>query len=170
MNTETKKYSKGDILREINTEREKLENILAQFSDEQLVVGKVIGEWSVKDIISHITAWEQRFVKWKEIIVQGKEPDDYPVTWEEVHARNEESYEVDKIKPLAQTKKEFTESFLQVIASVESIPAEMLEDLEYFEWRKEPFWVMVASNTFWHYREHQEDIKKALENFNKNAS
>ncbi len=169
MNTESKKYSKGDILKEIYTKREKLENILAQFSDEQMVAGGVIGEWSIKDTISHITAWEQRFVIWKEIVVQGKEPDDFPVTWEAVHAMNAESYVVDKMKPLSQVKKEFAESFPQVTASVEDIPAEMLEDLEYFEWRKEPFWVMVAANTFWHYREHMEDLKKALENF-KNAS
>jgi len=39
----------------IKSEREKLEKHLENFTDEQLVTFNVIGEWSIKDIMAHIT-------------------------------------------------------------------------------------------------------------------
>ena len=95
----------------------------------------------------------------------GVEPDDFPTTWDEVHAMNAEAYEDDKKKPLAQVKEEFSRSYPEAFEMVKSIPAEMLDDPDYFEWRKTPFWVMAAANTFWHYKEHHEDLEKALERF-----
>jgi len=165
MCSDEKKYSKSEILEKIHAERKIFEKSLSVFTDEQLILGGVIGEWSIKDILAHITAWEQRLLKWVKISIVGKEPEDFPDTMEEVNAMNVASYAVDKKKPLSLVKKEFAESFPQAVQSVESISEDMLADPEYFKWRKTPFWVMVAANTWWHYKEHQEDIQKAIEKF-----
>jgi hypothetical protein len=165
MNTEIKKYSKSEILENINSERELLETILAKFTDEQLVTKGIIGEWSIKDILAHITAWEQRLIGWAKIGISGKEPEDFPTNMDEVNAMNVESSSIDKKKTLSVVMQEFSESFPETVKAVEAIPPEMLEDLDYFKWRKAPFWVIVAADTWWHYKEHQEDLEKALESF-----
>ncbi|MCK5344837.1 MAG: ClbS/DfsB family four-helix bundle protein, partial [Candidatus Heimdallarchaeota archaeon] len=113
---------------------------------------------------------EQRLIGWAKIGISGNEPDDFPTNMDEVNAMNEESSLIDKKKPLSVVMQEFSESFPETVKAVEAIPPEMLEDLEYFEWRKAPFWVIVAADTWWHYKEHQEDLHKSLEEFKNNDS
>jgi hypothetical protein len=35
----------------------------------------VTGDWSIKDIVAHLTAWEERLVAWLEAIAHGTSPE-----------------------------------------------------------------------------------------------
>lgn len=54
---------------------------------------------------------------------------------------------------------DFQDSYQQSLKAVEALSEEDLTDPNRFDWREgEPLWVMVAANTFWHYKEHGESI------------
>ena len=156
-----KKFSKLEILEKIKTGRGQFENNLIKFSDEQWVVVGEIGEWSIKDLVSHIVAWEQRLLVWaKEGVETGLEPEDYPESWDDLHRMNDESFKLDRNKTLSIVKSEFKKSGQQIVDFLESIPSELIEDLEKLNWKKTPLWMMIAAITWKHYQEHLEDLEK----------
>jgi len=69
--------SVGELMR---AEHALLEALLANFSDEEIVQPGRFGEWSVKDMLAHITFWEQRLIAYvngaKESLVQPDEDEE----------------------------------------------------------------------------------------------
>jgi hypothetical protein len=51
----------------------------------------------------------------------------------------------------------------EVIAALGRMPEADLFDGSRFAWRQgDPIWHMIAANTWWHYREHREQIRSWL--------
>src|SRR6185437_2870434 len=46
-------------------------------SDAQLMEPGVMGEWSVKDILAHVTTWEEEALKYLPLILNGGRPPRY---------------------------------------------------------------------------------------------
>lgn len=44
----------------------------AGLNPEHMIVAQAIGEWSVKDVLAHVTTWEQEALKYLPIILQGQ--------------------------------------------------------------------------------------------------
>ncbi len=53
----------------------------AGFSDSQLTESGVTGHWSVKDIIAHVTWWEEEALKHLPLIIKGRRPPRYSVQY-----------------------------------------------------------------------------------------
>ena len=51
-----KQTSKLQLLKDIQTERRRLEQSLSTWSDEELIRPGIVGEWSVKDLLAHLVA------------------------------------------------------------------------------------------------------------------
>jgi len=51
--------NKTDLLAAIDQERGALETFLETLTPEQMVATRVVGEWSVKDVLAHLIEWEQ---------------------------------------------------------------------------------------------------------------
>jgi uncharacterized protein (TIGR03083 family) len=47
-----------DAVAQLRRSRERLDAEVAQFSDDELLRKGLIGEWSVKDLMAHIAAWD----------------------------------------------------------------------------------------------------------------
>lgn len=58
MSEQITQMSKAEILEKMQGERTRLEAVLAQLSPAQMVLPGVEVDWSVKDILAHIVAWE----------------------------------------------------------------------------------------------------------------
>jgi hypothetical protein len=52
-----------------------LQSEIAQLSVEQLLTPGVIDEWTLKDALAHISAWERLFIGWIEAMMGGEWPD-----------------------------------------------------------------------------------------------
>jgi len=160
------KMSKVKLLHEIQEERQRLENTLAKVSEEQMLVPGVIDEWTVKDVLAHITVWEQRMVSWMAGAVRGEVVQMLPpgMTWDDLDEWNEQTYQQQRDRSLEKVLSDFELSYPQALKAVQDISEQELIDPDCFEWREgEPLWVMVAANTFWHYKEHDESIRAWLE-------
>lgn len=75
--------SKPKLLEQLQFERERLEKTLTMINEQQMVVSGVMEEWTVKDVLAHITVWEQRMVRWLEQTVRDEVPEMLPpgMTW-----------------------------------------------------------------------------------------
>lgn len=123
----------------------RLEALLAGIPDEQFVRPGTLGEWSVKDMLAHITFWEQRLLAYtngaKESLVQPEEDEQMAID-----RINAGAFTANRDRPLAEVRADFARSYQQVLALAESLSADDLAD--------EVFYNLFAGDTFEHYREH----------------
>lgn len=135
----------------MRAEHARLEALLANFSDEELVQPGRFGEWSVKDMLAHITFWEQRLIAYvngaKESLVQPDEDEQAAID-----RINAEALATNRARPLAEVRAAFEESYRQTLALAESLSVEDLAD--------EVLYNLLAGDTFEHYREHIEMLEK----------
>ncbi|MEW6718284.1 MAG: ClbS/DfsB family four-helix bundle protein [Chloroflexota bacterium] len=158
--------SKAEMLDRIRSERTLLEELLTRMVREQMTQVGVEGDWSVKDILAHISTWERCMVGWIEEALRNEIPE-IPKTWEEVHQINARIYTENKDNPLDEVLEEFGLSHQAAWGVVESTPEECLVDPQRFDWRNGvSLWKVVAANTWWHYAMHRESIEKWLEGLN----
>ena len=162
--------SKKKILELIESEQEALEKTLEGLSPQQMTQPGVESDWSVKDILAHITDWERRMVGWVEESLRGEVPERPApgMTWEDLDRLNEQTYLANKDRPLDEVLADFHSSYQQALTTVEALTEEDLIDPQRFEWRDgDPMWHMVAANTWWHYKEHHETINNWLKEENR---
>lgn len=157
--------TKAKIMNLIQSERESLERVLAGLSEEQMTQPGVESSWSVKDIMAHITDWEQRMVGWIEDSLRGEVPQRPApgMTWDDLDRLNEQIYLLNRDRDLRDVLADFHRSYEGALVTVEALTEEDLIDPQRFAWREgTPLWHMVAGNTWEHYQEHREPIEKWL--------
>lgn len=160
------KMTRTRLLEEIQTEHQRLEESLALVSKEQMLLPGVIEDWTVKDLLAHITVWEQRMIRWLGAAMRGGVPQMLPdgMTWDDLDEWNEQTYQEHVDRSLEDVLTEFELSYPQALEAAREVPERDLIDPHRFEWREgEPLWVMVAANTSWHYTEHEQSIRAWLE-------
>src|SRR5437899_11422169 len=60
----------------------------AGLSDADLLEPGVTGAWSVRDIIAHVTTWEEEALRHLPLVLMGKRPPRYSVTHSGIDAFN----------------------------------------------------------------------------------
>jgi uncharacterized protein (TIGR03083 family) len=135
----------------MQAEHGRLEALLADISDEEFVQPGRFGEWSAKDMLAHITFWEQRLIAYtngaKESLVQPGENEQAAVD-----RINAAVLDANRDRPLAEVRTAFERSYQQVLALAESLRADDLADEELYG--------LFAGDTFEHYREHSEMLER----------
>ncbi len=152
------------MLTQVRAERARLEAVLARVPADRLTEMGVEGDWSVKDLMAHIAAWETQMVRWIETALRGDTPADLALSDEQIDAMNTGFYVGSRDRPLGQVRAEFTASYLRALDLISTVSEDDLFDPDRFPWRQgRPLWYMVGGNTFWHYREHREAIAAWLQ-------
>ncbi|MFX0016052.1 MAG: ClbS/DfsB family four-helix bundle protein [Promethearchaeota archaeon] len=158
---------KEKLIELIKAERKNLELMINDLSKDQMLSPNVQGEWSIKDIIVHLTTWEQHGMGWIKAISKGDNPD-VPLkgySWKDFELLNEEIYQKNRNRPLEEIISESTETFNNLIKLLQEFPKEYLEKTFYSkEARKEHF--LGKDVIYWrslHYKTHNQHIKKWLE-------
>ena len=156
--------TKQELLHIIQDERHKLETALAKMSADQMTTAVIDHDWTVKDILAHIVAWEQLMIGWLTEIQRGDIPSPpIPATNQAVDAINLEVYQRNKERPLAAVWAEFATSYQQALAAIAPFDDRQLFDPDFYPWRqKRPLLFLVGGNTGWHYYEHHETIARWL--------
>ena len=135
---------------------------MAQFSDEQMLQPVLPGGWTVKDALAHIAWWERRAHSVLSAITAGLEPE-FSLEEGDVDGVNRNTYETNRLIPLADVRCDEADAYRSLFALVESLPDEALDNPSKFAWTKgRPLSTVVEWNTFAHYDEHMPDLHKAL--------
>jgi hypothetical protein len=161
MNDQIEKMTRHELLNQIRIEHGRLEEMLARLTHAQMLLPGVDGDWSVKDVLAHISTWERWMIRWTNSLLRGKKPVT-PEPWD-VEQMNAGTYARVKKIPLAEVLEEFRKSYWDSLALAESLREEQLQTVYAETWPMGPLWTGVAANTNWHYKEHCTDIQKWLE-------
>ena len=126
----------------------------------------VVGEWSVKDILAHLTAWEKLFLGWYDAGKRGEVPETPApgYTWSTYHLLNENIYKENKARSLEEVQKEFEEYYQYTLERIKRIPEEEWFEAKLFEWMEERVNIAryIRANTGNHYRWAKNKILKWL--------
>jgi hypothetical protein len=151
-----KPVTKSQLLYYIRAERKRLDNALKGLTDADMLKTEAAGEWSVKDIMAHISAWEKSLLKWYQTGVRGEKQ--VMPEWEKpgvIDEINRGIYERNLKRKLADVKAEFRDSFNIVFKTIESIPEEAMFTPSKYDWTGKTTLVdYIAANTSGHYTDH----------------
>ena len=125
----------------------------AGLSDSQLMEAGVTGDWSVRDILAHVTTWEQEALKHLPTILQGGKPPRYSVTHGGINAFNRIMTEQKQDLALADVRRDLEDTHRLLIRFIESVPEEQLLT-------ETPFRHRLRLDTYSHYPKHAEAIRR----------
>ena len=118
--------TKQQLLKKIDAAWEAFKESYAGLSDSQLLESGVTGDWSVKDILAHVTWWEEEALKHLPDLLKGERPPRYSVVYGGIDAFNALMTKQKKGLALARVLAEQDETHRQLIAYVKTLPDEQL--------------------------------------------
>ncbi len=154
--------TKSELLEKVKAKRLELEEVIKSIPSSRLAEPGVENNWSVKDILAHISRWEQMMCEWIRDLQAGITPNRPPpgTPWEDLDQINAGIFEENRHKSLSSVQAEFDSSYTDTLRFVESIPEEDLFEPGRFEWTNgNPVWYLVGANTFWHYDDHISSLR-----------
>jgi hypothetical protein len=150
-----------EFLEHINSARAAWETQLARVRLHQMTVPGAVGNWSVKDLVAHITWSEREMVGVLEArALVGS--DLWSLTNDE---RNEIVYQQNRDRPLDEVLVEGMAVYARLLALVSGMSTAELNDPRQFanmpaDWLP---WRVIAGNTYIHYQEHAQNLKDWLD-------
>ncbi|HET7456192.1 MAG TPA: DinB family protein [Gemmatimonadaceae bacterium] len=101
------------------------EESYAGLSDEELLVPGVTGAWSVRDIIAHVTWWEEEALKHLPLVREGGRPPRYSVRYGGIDAFNALMTEQRRGLTLAEVLRQHDDVHARLVAYVREAPPEL---------------------------------------------
>ena len=151
---------KSVLKTQLSESREKLLKAIDGLFDEQLLEAGVVGDWSIKDILFHLTMWEAETIKLLWQISQETPPTTLHFADISLEETNAEWTAQAETRTLDQVLDDFDGVRRQMIRRVDAFKDSDLENPErYPPLRGKPLWKWVASATFEHEAEHLEQIE-----------
>jgi len=156
---------KTGLLHEMRTGYVALEEMLAPLDETWMITPGANGDWSIKDVLAHVTAWHRHVLDRLQAAARNETPSLYGTLLDEegVNRLNEQFYQENKSRALGEVITDFRSSYLQVVEAVQALKEEDLTDAQRFSWtRGIPLWQFVAGDSYEHYLEHIGPIKEWL--------
>ena len=122
----------------------------AGLSEAELVTPGVVGDWSVKDILAHVTTWEEEALKYLPVIAEGGRPPRYAAVGG-IDAFNARMTEQKRGRSLAEVSRQLQETHHRLVDLVRQAPGDQLAGETRFRRR-------LRLDTYGHYAEHAKAI------------
>ena len=113
----------------------------------------VIGTWSVKDIIAHVTSWEEEALTHLPVIVAGGKPPRYSVTHGGINAFNAQMTARNRDVPLSKVLRRRDETHRRLLVFIQGASAEAFATDTRVRRR-------LRLDTYGHYAIHTKAIRK----------
>lgn len=157
----TKMNDKAQIITALGKEFNRWEKLLNGTNEEQITTSNLIGNMSVKDIVAHLTTWQQISVARLEAAQHDTEPE-YPKWHPELDPESEDDlvqinawiYEIYHEKLCSDIHREWRERYLRFLELAESIPEKDLLEVGRYPWLKEYPLLAVLLGSYEHHEEH----------------
>jgi hypothetical protein len=141
------------LLKKLDTAWTALLDSYASMTDAEMMQSGVTGEWSVKDLIAHVTSWEEEALKHLPTILEGKRPPRYSVTYGGIDAFNAQVMAQKKTLSLTEVLHQRDETHRRLIDFIQRVPEEQFTSETRFRRR-------LKLDTYGHYKIHKEAILK----------
>ena len=143
---------KGTFISMLEGTRAQWEAALAQMDEQRMLQPGIVGTWSVKDLIAHVSWYEREMVTVIRLhVFTGSQwwalPDD---------ERNAMIYQQNSQRPLQEIVHEGQRSYTELLEAVQSLSDEDLNDPHHFRNMPENWvpWQIFAGNSSEHYQDH----------------
>jgi Mycothiol maleylpyruvate isomerase N-terminal domain len=124
----------------------------AGLPDAQLLEPGVVGEWSVKDVLAHVSTWEEEALAHLPVIAAGGTPPRY-VTYGGIDAFNARMSARKRDLPLSDVRRMLDETHRRLVDLVRRAPEEQLAGDTRFRRR-------LRLDTYGHYRLHTQAMRE----------
>ena len=148
---------KSAILHKIETEYKAFEELLAPLDGWQLTTPRVVGAWSIKEVLIHLTACHKRLLLLLEAAAQETTPASSIVCLndEDIERLNQQFYAAARARPLREVWAAFQATHAQVKRMIEALNEKALHDPQRFGWLQGvALRRLIACDTYEHYEEH----------------
>lgn len=149
-----KRFSMGDLLVALRDERAAIGILLDQMHARDLELPGVEGNWSVKDVLAHLAAWDRRGLHWIEAADAGRMPQmpEPGLRWDAIDRLNAQTTEANKNRPFAEVYADFEGSYQALVDFIDRYPAESSAHpvvAELITWRYKHYHRHAESIWFW---------------------
>lgn len=125
----------------------------AGLSAAELLEPGVTGDWSVRDILAHVTTWDEEALRFLPLIVAGGTPPRYSVTYGGIDAFNALTTEQKKSLSLPEVFRHQEDVHRRLIELIEGVPEDQLGGDTRFRHR-------LRLDTYGHYPKHAGAIRE----------
>ena len=127
--------SKAQLLAELRAEQNGWEALLRDIGEEHMTQ-PAVADWSIKDIVAHITGWRHRTVARIQAALRREPmpPPPWPAQLETDDEVNAWIYEANRELPLAEVLRDARETFEQMMAALDAFPEATVLDPTSFGW------------------------------------
>lgn len=157
----------GQLLAAIDWGQAEFASAFAALSDEQLTAPGAENEWSIKDILAHISFWHRRLAYMLGCLARGEAFERLSQAGEDANAAidrvNTENAAANQDRSLAEVRAEYARSFEQALAAVAQLRDEDLAPGSRLSAALGGSLLeLVAGDTYGHYAEHLASIRAWL--------
>ncbi len=124
----------------------------AGLTDSQLIEPGVVGDWSVKDILAHVTIWEEEALRYLPVIAEGGRPPRYAESGG-IDAFNARMTGQKRGLSLAEVRRELDDAHCRLVDLVQSTPEDQFT-------RETRFRRRLRLDTYSHYPIHADAIRQ----------
>jgi len=156
--------NKSELLNGVREEYRQWEALLNQIGEARMDQPGAVADWSIKDIIAHLTGWRRRTVARLQAAQRGEgEPPSYwPTHLQDVDDINAWIYETNRNHSVREVLDESHHVFQQMFAAIEGLPDAILSDpARHLPWLEAES--VKPSDFFAHFHEeHESDMRAWL--------
>ena len=145
--------NRQQVLKRLDAAWAEFEESYAGLSDSQLLTPGVTGNWSVRDIIAHVTWWEEEALMHLPLVREGGRPPRYSAKYGGIDAFNALMTEKRRALTLAEVLRQHDAVHQQLVEYVRGAPEELFA-------RETRFRRRLRLDTYGHYPKHARAIRE----------
>lgn len=157
------------LLNKLRNNRALYEHAVSQVSETRMIEPSGKDQRSGKDIIAHLTAWEQRAIQWLKTVARGETPHspEPGATWDDMDRLNAQSLAQNKHRTLQEVREASQQSFQELLELIQAFSEDELTVPRPFAWvwqgdppeKGKPLWKSIlAGPCYAHYQDHLYDF------------
>ncbi len=145
--------NRAQLLTRLDKAWQSLTTSYAGLSDSELMTPGVTGAWSIRDIIAHVTSWEEEALAYLPLILTGGKPPRYSVTYGGIDAFNARMTDQKRNFPLSEVLRQRDHIHGRLVEFVRSVQENQFV-------RETSFRRRLRLDTYGHYLKHAEAVRR----------
>jgi hypothetical protein len=156
--------NKAKLLDTLREKRAQWDAALAQVPEARMTEPGVAGEWSVKDIVAHLTFFERWYADRLHEALRGEVYTPTEFDWMPFDERNDLVFRQNRERPLADVLAESRQAFADLLEGAQAQSEAFLIEPQQFPGAPEPLtvWKMLCGDVYDHYGQHIPSIESWL--------
>ncbi len=154
--------TKAEMTHAIQTEWQLLEHLIAGLSEAQILAPGAVAQWSVKDTLGHIAAWQKVLLEQVNAFITNR-PATYPPvrTQADVDRVNAGFFAENRDRPWPVILMECRSLYTAVLTMLEALDESILAASVPADWAEDAptLTELICANTCDHYREHRQQLE-----------